>query len=286
MPSFIADERNLGGVHQILDTYNSHHSKLFKGPNRPASAPATRSNNSQLSMAQVLSINRAKRRAAVDLSAVNHVNNIYHMNRHIEEACRSSDRRRQQSNDSYYRPSPPSTPTTIYSRLIKDQMDRANALIAEGFIGGGAKFDGRSTSAQRSLNRKSIENRHFAGSISNGVVNQSLSNSLSRNATNIDSSNDHPDRHLKKNQGDEYVGWSVRESDRNILLTNRYTAVQRCEDYHVYREALTQEVVKNRIYRSSDLRRLFRSFFHLAPVHDKDTVQAVITDLKEELDVY
>lgn len=79
--AFPPNENNIGGMHQILNDFKHMQSRLqVAGPTvgqlvRYKDAPP------QLSMAQRLSINRARRRGAVDLTAVSHINRVYHMHR-------------------------------------------------------------------------------------------------------------------------------------------------------------------------------------------------------------
>lgn len=85
MPAFTPNENNLGGAQEILDEYKNMQNKLRQMKAGPGLGEMVRlpGTSRAMSMAERLSNNRARRRAAVDRTAVEHINNVYHMHRWV-----------------------------------------------------------------------------------------------------------------------------------------------------------------------------------------------------------
>ena len=89
--TFVPDERSLGGAHQIYSNFASHHQRIEDAA--PSRAILNSKKTSGMSLAARLSHNRAAREAAVDSSrSLEHHNNIYHLNRRIENAYSTTER--------------------------------------------------------------------------------------------------------------------------------------------------------------------------------------------------
>ncbi|PNH02010.1 hypothetical protein TSOC_012052, partial [Tetrabaena socialis] len=59
--------------------------------------------------------------------------------------------------------------------------------------------------------------------------------------------------------GDTYAGWSVRESMSAAFPTSRYSEAIRLADAGTYKKAIMAEVLDSRMYKETDLRRLFKA---------------------------
>ncbi|GMH34408.1 hypothetical protein BSKO_02242 [Bryopsis sp. KO-2023] len=118
MPSkakwFAPDERCLGGAHEIESEYQNMHKKITEAKprvadngrrrksdasSRPMTARSYQSRSSYrdappTSMADRLSMNRARRRATTDMTFANHYNNLYHLQRRIEEQDSQTERKK------------------------------------------------------------------------------------------------------------------------------------------------------------------------------------------------
>lgn len=91
--AFVPDERSLGGAYQIYTNYASHHQRIEDAT--PSRAILNSRQTSHMSMAQRLSHNRHARNEAVDgTRSMEHYNNIYHLNRRIENAYSLTERKK------------------------------------------------------------------------------------------------------------------------------------------------------------------------------------------------
>jgi hypothetical protein len=63
----------------------------------------------------------------------------------------------------------------------------------------------------------------------------------------------------------------------------RYEEALRLADHAIYKKAMMAEILDHRMYKEADLKRLFSAYMRLAPPGDKETVAAVVRQLKKEL---
>lgn len=85
--AFEPDERGIGGVLLLRQQFSAMQGKI--------SAPSkNRGSPSNLPTAASLSANRAMRRANTDQTSINHLSNVFHMHRHIEEQQGGAESRR------------------------------------------------------------------------------------------------------------------------------------------------------------------------------------------------
>lgn len=218
--AFPPTDRNLGGASQIIDEYRHFQKRINAVQPSTVEIARAKVQASDVSMSERLRVNRAARRAAVDLTAVNHINNVYHMHRRIEDQYSATERLKDPW-DTTVHPSFLRRPTNMYTDMIQSEM--------------AAWQRPKSAPARR--------------------------------------------------RGDGYAGWTVKESALDAFPTSRYAEARRLADHTVYKKAIMAEIVDNRLYKEPDLRKLFRAYVRLAPMGDKDTVEAVVEEIKKELDV-
>jgi hypothetical protein len=118
--SFIPDERSLGGAYQIYTSYASHHQRIEDAT--PSRAILNSKKTSYMSLAQRLSHNRQARNAAVDVAQnLEHYNNIYHLNRRIEDAYSLTERKKNPY-DPITRPSVIKRGSNLYKSNLHSSM--------------------------------------------------------------------------------------------------------------------------------------------------------------------
>eukprot|EP00798_Chlamydomonas_sp_ICE-L_P032150 gene32150-16681_t len=81
--AFIPDERGIGGAYQILSDFNSFQAKKHSD-HIPSRAVYESRKIDSMHSAQRMSTNKAVRKAAVDAPGAEHMRNMYHLNRRIE----------------------------------------------------------------------------------------------------------------------------------------------------------------------------------------------------------
>ena len=87
--------------------------------------------------------------------------------------------------------------------------------------------------------------------------------------------------------GDDYEGWSIIKSHHAAEkeLHPDMSASQKQRDNHVYHKAIMADILECRMYRESEMRRLFQYYLEKAPIREKEVVEQVLRDLREKFDV-
>ncbi|GFR49401.1 hypothetical protein Agub_g11453 [Astrephomene gubernaculifera] len=242
-----------------------------------------------MTAAERLSRNRSARRAATDLSAVEHINRIYHMHRRIEEHY-SRTERHQDPWDPSAHPVYLRRNTHAYQDMLKEEIAAWRPTSAPAWArseahpcvgteasmlgaGGAAAVHGGGAAAARgrcaSAGRKPVTSCGGGGG-GGGALSPPCRPRSARAAAR---------------RGDSYAGWSVGQSLPASFPKSSYSAALATADRAAYRSALLGEVLSGRLYREADLRRLFAAYIRLAPLGDRRVVEEVVGELKRELDV-
>ncbi|GLC39988.1 hypothetical protein PLESTB_000121100 [Pleodorina starrii] len=225
-PAFPPNSNNLGGVDLILDEYRHMQERINDIRPSTVELAVAKRYTQDMTMAERLSRNRAARQAANNQVAADHVNNLHHMHRRIEEMYSRTSRLKNPWDTTEY-PVYLRRDTNAYQEMLKEEMEAMRPTSAPAWL--------------RDRNRPRVP------------------------------------------PWDEYAGWSVRESLGAAFPRSRYEEVLRMADHSTYKKAIMAEILDNRMYKEADLKRLFRAYVRLAPLGDKDTVAAVVAELKEEL---
>ncbi|GLI59629.1 hypothetical protein VaNZ11_001554 [Volvox africanus] len=224
--AFAPNPDNLGGVQLILDEYRHMQERINDIRPSTVELAAAKHYREDLTMAERLSRNRAARRATTNQVAADHVNNLYHMYRRIEEMYSRSSRLKNPWDPTVY-PVYLRRDTNAYQEMLQEEMAALRPASAPAWV--------------RERNQR------------------------------------------RGPPGDPYVGWSVRDSLGAAFPRSRYEEALRLADYATYKKAIMAEILDKRMYKEADLKALFRAYMRLAPLGDRETVAAVVRELKKEL---
>ncbi|EFJ41549.1 hypothetical protein VOLCADRAFT_107640 [Volvox carteri f. nagariensis] len=224
--AFPPNSENLGGVQLILDEYRHMQERINDIRPSTVELAAAKRYKEDMSLAERLSRNRAARRAAHNPVSAEHVNNLYHMYRRIEESYTRTSRLKNPWDTTVY-PVYLRRDSNPYQDMLKAEMEAMRPASAPAWA------------------------------------------------------RDRSRRHVPP--GDQYAGWSVRESLGAAFPKSRYEEALRMADRATYKKAMMAEILDKRIYKEAELKALFRAYARLAPLGDKETVAAVVRELKKEL---
>lgn len=343
-PCTLASERSFGGQSNILSDFDSFRRRVaIAGPNvhmmphhKRTGAPAP-----PLSHAQKLSFHRAIRRAAVDVTNVNHISNVYHLNRRIEDAYSTTEKAKH-----------PQDPA-IYPSYIKRHPNMQHSAVRAEVLGFSSPRE-LAASQGHPIIRLAAENIHahahtprqdysrveeYVAALAAAAPSRSSSApavrpqqqqqhhqhplvpplAVCRSGVFSDRPSAYSSSHYNHDGGDGYQGLTisgnlleafpggthrsrastVASHDRNIHTPkgDRYTPRSGDQYFHsgkfhtngehsTYKRAIMSEITESRLYKEKDLQALFRTYIRRAPICDKDTVEAVVLELKLELDVF
>lgn len=341
-PCNITSQRSFGGRSNILSDFDSFRRRVdIAGPNvhmlphnKRTGAPAP-----PLSHAQKLSFHRAIRRAAVDVTSVNHVSNVYHLNRRIEDAYSATEKAKH-----------PNDPA-IYPSYIKRHPNMQHSAVRAEVLGYGSPRD-MAANHQHPINQMFADNiqphtprqdysrvEEYVAALAAAAPSRSSSApavrpgqqqhhhqhplvpplTVCRSGVFSDRPSAYRSSHYNHDGGDGYQGLSISGNlldafpggthrsrpstfashDHNIHTPkgDRYTPRSGDQYFHsgkfhingehsTYKRAIMSEITETRMFKEKELQELFRKYIRRAPICDKDTVEAVVMELKLELDVF
>ncbi|KAG2501763.1 hypothetical protein HYH03_000263 [Edaphochlamys debaryana] len=128
-PAFPPDHHNLGGVQQLIDTYRDMQTRIHSMQPPTVEVARARYYPENMSMSQRLSHNRAVRKAAVDPTGPDHINNIYHMHRRMEAAYSRTERLKDPW-DTTVHPVYIRRAGNAYLEMLKDEMNAWRPMSA------------------------------------------------------------------------------------------------------------------------------------------------------------
>jgi len=264
-PAFLANEGNIGGAHMILADYVNLHGRAASAKPDHDILAVRRSAAEHPRMkctpgAAQLSQNRQARLATTDRTAVEHVHNVHHMIRRIEDMY-SVPARRKNPHDPTVHPvmlrrhreaegsSPHRHRPSLHQALVDPWLQgQGYSVLQPGALSGGRPG--------------SAPHEGYLGKM----------------------------KPVRGDGRDGYQGWSVGPSLRDLFPSDdfplyRQPPPQLSTDYAIYKNAIMSEIVERRMYRELTLRRLFHKYIKLAPLRDKHIVEHVVADLKIELGI-
>lgn len=254
------NENNLGGALEINDHY-LHMTKKIAGAKSTVAAIresrdyssyttgfASRQTLPPSNLADRLSVNRRHRRQATDAVSDDHLRNIYHMNRRIENAYSVTERKKNPLD------------TSVHPAMIR--RPRQNEVCRS------ASHWKPQPKRPPSAHQRERHNRH----------NQSDAGSPIRPATAPTQRVSEPNFHRTASYG------ASPEKLYQSASARRYEEVT-TSDYQTFKRAIENEIIDNRITSERGLKRLFRQYLKNNAAEHREVLRRVVEDLKVEWDV-
>lgn len=350
-PSYLQSKRSFGGTSNLLSDFGSFTRRVaIAGPDmRMLPSHSKRSTHGTtappLTHAQRLSFNRAIRRAAVDVTNVNHISNVYHLNRRIEDAYGVTEKAKHPQDPaiypSYIKRHPNMSHTAVraealfcnsprevvatpigphhmvnpghqpstehnYSNTPRTEYNRVDEYVA-GLAAATAPARPTSAPAVRPTRPQSHHPAVPPLATCRSTVFSDRPSAYSSSHYNHDGGDGYQGLSISGNLLESFPGGTHRSRAGTVGSHGGDHAVQpprgdrytpRCGDQYfhsgkfhtmgehsVYKRAIMAEITECRLYKEKDLQALFRAYIRRAPISDKDTVEAVVMELKLELDV-
>ncbi|MEW5297656.1 MAG: hypothetical protein WDW36_000852 [Sanguina aurantia] len=350
-PSYLQSKHSFGGTSTLLSDFESCTRRVaIAGPDMhmvPSRSKRSAHGNTAppLTHAQRLSFNRAIRRAAVDVTHVNHISNVYHLNRRIEDAYGLTDKAKHTQDSaiypSYIKRHPSMSHSAVRREVLGCSSPREVAASPIGphhqvnpghqpslehtyfhapqaeynrvdeYVAGlaAATAPARPTSAP-AVRPTRPQSRHPAGpplATCRSTVFSDRPSAYSSSRYNHDGGDGYQGLSISGNLLDSFPGGTHRSRAGAVgshggghavqpPRGDRYTPRRGDQYFHsgkfhtmgehsVYKRAIMAEITECRLYKERDLQALFRAYISRAPISDKDTVEAVVMELKLELDV-